>query len=100
MLKIKQFFTIQSTKKNINLLVFFLLTSFVLGNIFGLNSQNLLIKYREFLFFVFPLFIEVVNFLIDFLKQKISNKNLYSTFIAIRRGFLLGIFMEAFKLGS
>jgi hypothetical protein len=99
MLKIKELFKLQFLKKNINVLIFLVLSSFLFGNIFGLNSK-ILLRSPEILFFFFPLLIEILNFITYKLKQKFSKNNFYITFISIRRGFLLGIFIEAFKLGS
>jgi hypothetical protein len=99
MLKLQELFKIKILKKNINILIFIILLSFLFGNIFGLNSQNLLIKSPGILFFIFPFIIEILNFITFFLKKK-SNSYFYLTIISIRRGFFLGIFIEAFKLGS
>ncbi len=99
MLKLKEIFKIHSSK-NINILIFFLLSSFLFGNIFGLNSKTLLLKSPETLFFIFPFLIEILNLLTYVIKQKFYNKNFYIILMSIRRGFLLGIFIEAFKLGS
>ena len=115
MLKIEHLLTIHFRKKNINLLIFFVLFSFLFGNVFGLNSQIILMNSSGFLFFLFPLIIEVLNFINfffnknfryfflkinDFEKSEKKNTNFSLIFISIRRGFFLGIFIEAFKLGS
>ena len=102
MLKIQDLLKIQFLKKNTNVLVFFVLFSFLFGNIFGLNSQIILINSSGFLFFIFPLIIEILNFLIFYLKKQncFIKTHLCLIFISIRRGFFLGIFLEAFKLGS
>jgi hypothetical protein len=103
MLRIQDLLKIQILKKNTNVLVFFVLFSFLFGNLFGLNSQIILINSSGFLFFIFPLIIEILNFLIFCLKKQNYNTHSYNTcliFISIRRGFFLGIFLEAFKLGS
>nr|YP_009106642.1 hypothetical chloroplast RF20 [Dicloster acuatus]AIT95459.1 hypothetical chloroplast RF20 [Dicloster acuatus] len=104
MLKIKfifeKFLNLESIlKKNNIFFIFCVLLSFLGGNIFGLNSKNFLFIQPETLFFVFPLLIEFLNIFIYKLKRKYT-KNFYLTIISIRRGFLLGIFLEAFKLGS
>ena len=108
MLKIRKIFSvlekklsvkIKIVKKNINLIIFFILLSFLFGNIFGLNSQKFLFDFPGILFFVFPLFLEIINFLV-FFQKKNSNKKFSFIMISIRRGFLLGIFIEAFKVGS
>jgi hypothetical protein len=100
MLKLEQFSKIQNFKKNINHLVFILLLSFLLGNIFGLNSENLLFNFPGVVFFIFPVVVEILNFFSFFLKQKGQKKKFYLILISFRRGFLLGIFIEAFKVGS
>lgn len=99
-LKLKQKLKSQIFTKNINFLMFFLLISFIAGNIFGLNSKFLLINSPGILFFVYPLIFELCSFILSFLKKKNSSKNLYLTLISIRRGFFLGICIEAFKVGS
>ena len=90
---------IKIVKKNINLIIFFILLSFLFGNIFGLNSKNFLFDSPGVLFFIFPLVLEIINFLV-FFQKKNSNKKFCFIMISIRRGFLLGIFIEAFKVGS
>lgn len=100
MLKLEQFIKIQNFKKNINILLFIILLSFLLGNIFGLNSENLLLNFPGVVFFLFPVLLETLNFFSFFLKQKDQKKKLYLILISFRRGFLLGIFIEAFKVGS
>ena len=90
---------IKIVKKNINLIIFFILISFLFGNIFGLNSKNFLFDSPGLLFFIFPFFLEIINFLVFFQKKKLNIKISF-IMISIRRGFLLGIFIEAFKVGS
>ena len=77
MLKVQQLLKIQFLKKNINLLVFFVLFSFLFGNIFGLNSQNILINSSGILFFIFPLIIEILNFINFLLKKQNCDNNFY-----------------------
>lgn len=100
MLKIKQFFKITLLKTNVIFFVFSLLFGFLFGNIFGLNSKVILINFSEFIFFVFPLLLEGINFLNNQTKKNKKYKFLSLIIISFRRGFLLGIFIEAFKLGS
>ena len=108
MLKLQELLKIKILKKNISLLVFFILFSFLFGNIFGLNSQIIFMNSSGILFFIFPLIMEILNFINffifhkkkAFIKQKKIYYNLSLIFISIRRGFFLGIFIEAFKLGS
>lgn len=99
MLKIKKLLKIILNKK-INILIFFILLSFLFGNIFGLNSKNLFVDFAGTLFFLLPLTFELVNWLSFFLKKTNTNKYLYTSLISIRRGFFLGICIEAFKVGS
>jgi hypothetical protein len=98
MLTLKQFFKIQFLKKKFSFMLFIILLSFLVGNIFGLISPNLLVQPTPIIFFLFSFIIEFINIITNFLKNK--NSNYYIIFISIRRGFLLGIFIEAFKLGS
>jgi hypothetical protein len=100
MLKLEQLIQIQNVKKNSTLLVFILLLSFLIGNIFGLNSENLLLSCPGVVFFIFPVVLEALNSFSCFLKQNYEKKKFYSILISFRRGFLLGIFIEAFKVGS
>lgn len=99
MLKIKKLLKIILNKK-INILIFFILLSFLFGNIFGLNSKNLFVDSAGTLFFLLPLTFELVNWLSFFFKKTNTNKYLYISLISIRRGFFLGICIEAFKVGS
>lgn len=98
MLKLKQLLKTKYLNKNLNILVFFLLLSFVLGNIFGLNSQYLMKFHSSLNFFIFPFFFEILNFYNFFFKKKCNHFSLI--YISIRRGFFLGVFIEAFKVGS
>lgn len=90
---------IKIVKKNINLIIFYILLSFLFGNIFGLNSKIIFFDSPGLLFFVLPLLLEIINFIL-FLKKKNFNQKFPFIIISIRRGFLLGIFIEAFKVGS
>jgi len=81
---------------------FFILFSFLLGNLFGINSK--LIFWNGISLFFIPMVLELIN--------SINSKNLVNTkktakidallivLNSIKRGFLLGIFLEAFKVGS
>lgn len=100
--------------KSISLL--FLLTSFIFANLFGINFN--FIKWNLFSIFSIPLLLEIFNFFTTKLKNNnrfnkiIKNKNnesvnfyksnnlLLFLFDYLKRGFLLGIFIEAFKVGS
>lgn len=100
MLKLKQLLKIKYLNKNINILIFFLLLSFVFGNIFGLNSQYLIKFHSNLNFFIFPFLFEIFNFSNFFVKKKFPCNQFSLIYISIRRGFFLGIFIEAFKVGS
>ncbi len=81
---------------------FFILFSFLLGNLVGINSK--LIFWNGISLFLIPIILELIN--------SINSKNLVNTkkivkidglvivLNSIKRGFLLGIFLEAFKVGS
>lgn len=84
-----------------------LLIGFVCGNLFGINFY--FIKWNFFSIFFVPFLLEVVNFVQKELKKNIAkNKQLKNCnlklkllfFDYLKRGFLLGIFVEAFKVGS
>lgn len=100
MLKLKQLLKTKYLNKNVNILIFFILLSFVLGNIFGLNSQYLIKIHSSLNFFIFPFLFEIFNFFNFFFKKKFPYNEFSLIYISIRRGFFLGIFMEAFKVGS
>ena len=91
-----------------------LLTSFLFGNLFGINFSG--INWNFSLIFFIVLFFECLNFLIsrNFVsvlsvlppKRVLGNKHFFgfetmkTVLESFRRGFLLGIFVEAFKVGS
>lgn len=105
-------------KKNLkSLSLLFLLISFIFANLFGLNFH--FIKWNIFSIFFLSMLLEVGNFLSTRLKKKSKflflnlnsrqkkEKNfqflsqlISSFFDYLKRGFLLGIFLEAFKVGS
>ena len=81
---------------------FFILFSFLLGNLVGINSK--LIFWNGISLFLIPIILELIN--------SINSKNLVNTkkivkidglvivLNSIKHGFLIGIFLEAFKVGS
>ena len=111
---------LQNSRKNKkifkSLSLLFLLTSFIFANLFGINFN--FINWNLFSIFSIPLSFELVNFFTNKLKNNnklnniIQNKNpesinFYTSnylilfiFDSLKRGFLLGIFIEAFKVGS
>lgn len=84
---------------------FFLLCGFIFGNLIGIYSTK--ICYNETTLILFNIVLEMLNFLCYSLLH-LTNKNNISINInkiknlinIIKRGLLLGIFVEAFKLGS
>jgi hypothetical protein len=90
--------------KNIKKLSFFsflLLVSFVCGNLFGMYLKELENFY--FCIFINLLLIECISFLKYSKKIKfyLTEKNfLIKSLNVLKRGFLIGIFVEAFKVGS
>ena len=97
-------------KKKIEPLSFlFLLLSFLFGNLFGINFS--FINWNIFYIFLILFVLEIGNFFTLKVKQNYISKKLFSLkesktrikfelFNYIKRGFLLGIFVEAFKVGS
>ena len=92
------FFSIKNKEekfKNISLLVLCIFSSFFCGNYFGIYSK---ILENSFLFITLNIFVvEIINFVIYSKLDKILVKVLL---IALKRGFLIGIFVEAYKVGS
>lgn len=101
----KNFFNIQNYNFKISIF-FLLLCSFIFGNLIGIYSKK--ISYNIFSLFLFNVILELLNFFnysfFDILtKQTLKNSIIKKIKIIInifKRGFLLGIFLEAFKLGS
>ena len=85
---------------------FFLLFSFLMGNLFGINLKYIFLN--NFSLFIVPIILELINMSTsNILLTKTINKKkllkinrLLSILNSIKRGFLLGIFLEAFKVGS
>uniref|UniRef100_UPI0030015F35 conserved protein Ycf20 n=1 Tax=Prototheca paracutis TaxID=2034905 RepID=UPI0030015F35 len=87
--------------------LFLLVCSFTLGNLIGIISKK--INYNIFTIFFFNIIIEFINYCCYssnnieplFNRIPILGKKKFKTFLNIfKRGLLLGIFVEAFKLGS
>jgi FtsH-binding integral membrane protein len=80
---------------------FFLLCGFIFGNLIGIYSKK--ICYNETTLVLFNIVLEMLNFLCYSLLH-LTNKNninkIKNLINIIKRGLLLGIFVEAFKLGS
>lgn len=87
--------------------LFLLVCSFTLGNLIGIISKK--INYNIFSILFFNIIIEIINYLcyssnnINLLFTNIvilKNKKAKALLNIFKRGLLLGIFVEAFKLGS
>nr|YP_009478322.1 conserved protein Ycf20 [Prototheca cutis]BBD20229.1 conserved protein Ycf20 [Prototheca cutis] len=85
--------------------LFLLVCSFTLGNLIGIISKK--INYNIFTIFFFNIIIEFINYLcyssntLESLFNKIPIRGKIKILLNIfKRGLLLGIFVEAFKLGS
>ena len=96
--------TIKTNLFQISLLILSILIAFIYGNIFGISSKRI----PDPLVFTicFILVLELISFFkfsknIQIMENYISKQNLLSTDLnAAKRGFLIGIFIEAFKVGS
>lgn len=90
--------------KNIKKLSFFsflLLLSFVCGNLFGMYLKEIENFYLNI--FINLLLIECISFFKYSKKIKfyLTEENLFiKSLNVLKRGFLIGIFVEAFKVGS
>lgn len=87
--------------KKISFFLFLLLISFVSGNLFGLYLKQI----EDFYFNLFLnlIFIELISFLKYSKKIPLYNNEnnfLIKSLNVLKRGFLIGIFVEAFKVGS
>jgi len=92
--------TIQKNLSQISFLLLSLFLAFISGNMFGILSKII----NPFLFLLITLFfLELLNF-VNFSKKVknnyFSNKKIIVFFNTAKRGFLIGIFVEAFKVGS
>lgn len=85
----------------------FLLMSLIFGNLFGINLSNF--NWNLLSLFLVPLVLESGNLVMMTLKktekgranqQPLLNQFFINIFPSIKRGFLIGIFIEAFKVGS
>lgn len=85
--------------RNIFLFVFLLFLSFGCGNVFGLYTKTLENFYLNS--FCILLLIEIISYL-KYSKNFETNqqKIILQSINILKRGFLIGIFVEAFKVGS
>jgi hypothetical protein len=93
---LKQYFL--KNLKNISISFVFIFVSFSLGNLFGIFSKK--IENSFFIIFLMNFWLEFFCFIIY--SQKIpDNKIIRKRYLnLIKQGFLIGIFVEAFKVGS
>ena len=95
---------IQINFKKISLWIFLLFFAFSCGNIFGMYTKNINNFYLDIL--INLIVIEIISFLkyskkFQVYEKYISKDNfLTKSFNVLKRGFLIGIFVEAFKVGS
>ena len=95
---------IQTNFKNFSLWIFLLFFAFSCGNIFGMYTKNI----NNFYLYILSnlIIVEIISFLkysrkFQLYEKYISNNNfLTKSFNTLKRGFLIGIFVEAFKVGS
>ena len=95
---------IQINFKKISIWVFLLFFAFSCGNIFGMYTKNINNFYIYILINI--VVVEIISFIkysrtFQLYEKYISNDNfLTKSFNVLKRGFLIGIFVEAFKVGS
>uniref|UniRef100_UPI0030030236 conserved protein Ycf20 n=1 Tax=Prototheca miyajii TaxID=2034260 RepID=UPI0030030236 len=86
---------------------FIVLFSFIIGNLIGILLKN--ISYNIITLFLINLLIEFANYLcyssfssnsFNIKNFTIAGKQIIKLLNTFKRGFLLGIFVEAFKVGS
>lgn len=95
---------IQINFKKISLWIFLLFFAFTCGNIFGMYTKNI----DNFSLYILSnlLLVEIISFIkyskkFQFYEKYMSKDNfLTKSFNVFKRGFLIGIFVEAFKVGS
>lgn len=88
----------------ISFLIFLLFFAFICGNVFGIYSKTA--DNISLFLFITIINIEFISFLkykkkCQSLEQELINSNFFTKFInVLKRGFLIGLFVEAFKVGS
>lgn len=87
--------------KQLPFYLFYILVGFFFGNIFGIISKENSLK---IIISLIILFFELINYLKFesqyFQKNIVENITILLILNAVKRGFLIGIFVEAFKVGS
>jgi hypothetical protein len=79
-------------------LIIAILVAFACGNIFGMYTKT--VMYPEIIIITTLVSIELVSFFKYSRTLSIGKTPVLSILNAIKRGFLIGLFVEAFKLGS
>lgn len=92
---------INKNSKKISFLTFLILFAFFGGNIFGIYLKNVDNFYLIIILVLLSL--EIISFLkySNIVNLFIINKNSVIQYLnVLKRGFLIGLFVEAFKVGS
>jgi len=85
---------LQKSSLSISIILFFFFIFFCIGNFFGLTIKTT--QYQiQYLFIIL-----LVSELISYLNLKFQNSKFFYYLNICKRGFLIGIFVEAFKVGS
>ena len=86
---------IKKNLENLSWLVFLLFLAFIFGNLFGISTKNINSSYL----YIFLIIIEFISFL-KYSKIIVRENFITNNLNVFKRGFLIGIFIEAFKVGS
>jgi len=86
---------IQKNLKNLSWFIFLIFLAFIFGNLFGISTKNLNLA----CLFLFLILIEFISYL-KYSKNFVKENFMTNTLNVVKRGFLIGIFIEAFKVGS
>ena len=86
---------INKNLKNLSWLVFLIFIAFIFGNLFGISTKNINSSYL----YIFLIIIEFISFL-KYSKNIVRENFITNNLNVFKRGFLIGIFIEAFKVGS
>jgi len=84
--------------KRLSGLIIAILVAFACGNMFGMYTKT--ITYPELIICSSILIVELSSFLKYSLLFRKNESLFFFLLNAIKRGFLIGLFVEAFKLGS
>jgi len=85
---------LQKSSLSISIILLFFLVFFCVGNFFGLMIKTT--QYQIQCLFI----ILLISELISYLNLKFRNSKIFYYLNICKRGFLIGIFVEAFKVGS